>query len=34
MILDNNLYYLSEPILKRWLELEYEKNGTYPFRLD
>ena len=34
VILENNFYYLSEPILKRWLELEYEKNGTYPFRLD
>ena len=34
LILENNSYYLSEPILKRWLELEFEKNGTYPFRLD
>ena len=34
IIMENNLYYLFEPILKRWLELEYEKNGTYPFRLD
>ncbi len=34
VILENNSYYLSEPILKRWLELEFEKNGTYPFRLD
>ena len=34
IILENNSYYLCEPILKRWLELEYEKNGTYPFRLD
>ena len=34
VILENNSYYLSEPILKRWLELEFEKTGTYPFRLD
>ncbi len=34
IILENNLYYLSEPILKRWLELEFDKTGTYPFRLD
>ena len=33
VILENNLYYLSDLILKRWLELEFEKNGTYPFRL-
>ena len=32
--LENNSYYLSEPILKRWLELEFDKTGTYPFRLD
>ena len=33
VILENNLYYLYDLILKRWLELEFEKNGTYPFRL-
>ena len=33
VILENNSYYLSDLILKRWLELEFEKNGTYPFRL-
>ena len=32
--LENNYYYFSEPILKRWLELEYGKTGPYPFRLD
>ena len=34
IILENNFYHLSEPILKKWLELEFEKNGTYPFRLN
>ena len=34
VILENNSYHLSEPILKRWLELEFDKTGTYPFRLD
>ena len=33
IVLENNLYYLSEPILKRWLELEYSKNMNFPFRL-
>ncbi|WP_052331724.1 helix-turn-helix domain-containing protein [Methanobrevibacter oralis] len=33
IVLENNLYYLSEPILKRWLELEYSKNMNFLFRL-
>ena len=33
IVLENNLYYLLEPILKRWLELEYSKNMNFPFRL-
>ena len=32
IILNNGLYEISEPILKRWLELEYAEKGTYPYR--
>ena len=32
VILENNSYYLSEPILKRWLELEFNEKGIYPYR--
>ncbi len=27
---EDNKYSISEPILKRWLKLEYEKTGVYP----
>lgn len=30
--LNNGLYEISEPILKRWLELEFEEKGIYPYR--
>ena len=30
--LKNGLYELSEPILKRWLILEFEQKGIYPYR--
>lgn len=30
--LNNGLYEISEPILKRWLELEFKQNGIYPYR--
>jgi hypothetical protein len=26
------LYELSEPILKRWLIIEFEQKGIYPYR--
>ena len=32
LILNNGLYEISEPILKRWLELEFEEKGIYPYR--
>lgn len=32
IILDNKEYKISEPILKRWLELEYKQKGVYPYR--
>ena len=32
IILNNGLYELSEPILKRWLELEFNEKGIYPYR--
>ena len=34
ILMENKLYYISEPILKRWLELEFNKNGTYPFKIN
>ena len=30
--LNDGLYEISEPILKRWLELEFKENGVYPYR--
>ena len=30
--LNNGLYEISEPILKRWLELEFKEKGIYPYR--
>lgn len=30
--LNNGLYDISEHILKRWLELEFEEKGIYPYR--
>ncbi len=30
--LNNGLYGISEPILKRWLELEFKEKGIYPYR--
>ena len=30
--LNNGLYEISEPIIKRWLELEFEEKGIYPYR--
>lgn len=30
--LNNGLYEISEPLLKRWLELEFEEKGIYPYR--
>lgn len=30
--LNNGLYELSEPILKRWLKIEFEQKGIYPYR--
>ncbi|MBE6512937.1 MAG: ATP-binding protein [Methanobrevibacter olleyae] len=33
IILENNRYHLNDLILKRWLELEYENKGTFPFRI-
>ena len=32
IILNNGLYEISEPILKRWLELEFNEKGIYPYR--
>lgn len=32
--LENKYYYIQDKILKLWLKLEFEKNGTYPFRLN
>jgi len=34
ILLENNKYFISEPILKRWLKLEFEKNGIYPFKMN
>ena len=30
--LNNGLYEIAEPILKRWLELEFKEKGIYPYR--
>ena len=30
--LENNMYELTEPMLSRWLKLEYEKKGIYPYK--
>ena len=30
--LNNGSYEICEPILKRWLELEFEEKGIYPYR--
>ena len=30
--LNNGLYEISEPILKRWLELEFKEKEIYPYR--
>ena len=30
--LNNGLYEISEPVLKRWLELEFKEKGVYPYR--
>lgn len=30
--LNNGLYGIAEPILKRWLELEFKEKGIYPYR--
>lgn len=32
ILLNNNKYEISEPILKRWLELEFSEKGIYPYR--
>ena len=33
LILNNNgVYSIKEEMLKRWLEIEYEKNECYPYR--
>ena len=32
IMLNNGLYEISEPILKRWLELEFNEKGIYPYR--
>ena len=32
--LENNYYHIKDKILKRWLELEFEENKNYPYRLD
>lgn len=30
--LENNKYELAEPMLSRWLKVEYDKKGIYPYR--
>lgn len=30
---NNNLYEISEPLLAKWLKLEYENKGVYPYRV-
>ncbi len=30
---DDNLYSLSEPLLKKWLESEFEEKGEYPYTI-
>ena len=30
--LNKGLYEIAEPILKRWLELEFKEKGIYPYR--
>ena len=30
--LNNKKYEISEKILKKWLEIEYEEKGIYPYR--
>lgn len=30
---ENNSYYLMDKVLKRWLRIEYENKGVYPFRI-
>ena len=32
ILLNNNKYEISEPILKRWLELEFSEKGIYPYK--
>ena len=32
ILMENKKYKISEPILKRWLVLEYEQKGVYPYR--
>lgn len=31
--LDNDKYAISEPLLSKWLKLEYENKGIYPYRI-
>ena len=31
-MMDYMIYEISEPILKRWLELEFNEKGIYPYR--
>ena len=30
--LNNGVYEVAEPILKRWLELEFKEKGIFPYR--
>ena len=31
--LDNGLYAIAEPLLSKWLKLEYEIKGVYPYKI-
>jgi AAA+ ATPase superfamily predicted ATPase len=32
IIFENNMYIINEPLLSKWLKLEYNMKGVYPYR--